>query len=208
MRPFRRTALAVFALCAILAGPAGSARAATDPATTLKDFYATLLQTMKQGPQLGEKGRYDALAPAVRRSFDLTSMAQMAVGPSWAGLSAPERQQVTEAFARYTIATYADHFNRYKGEQLAVAGEHKMPYGVVVETQIVQPDGSATNINYLLRQNGNEWQVADVYLEGTISQVAALRSQFSAVLLRDGAQGLVDTLNEKTASLVPTLAAS
>jgi phospholipid transport system substrate-binding protein len=205
MRLFSRTALAVFAVCSMVAS---SARAATDPAATIKGFYVTLTQTMKRGPQLGAKGRSDALAPAIRQSFDLASMAQMAVGPSWAKLSPAERQQVTEAFARYTIATYADHFATYSGEDLKIGSEHKTPYGTIVDTQIVKPKGDQTSINYLMRQNGNEWQVADIYLEGTISQVANLRSQFSAVLLRGGAPALIDTLNRKTTGLVPNPAAS
>jgi phospholipid transport system substrate-binding protein len=198
MRLLSRVAVTLFALCAIVSG---SAQAATDPATTIKDFYTTLTQTMKQGPALGEKGRYDALAPAVRQGFDLGAMTQMAVGPSWAKLSPAERQQVTEAFARYTIATYAERFSKDAGVTFTVGTQRTMPYGTVVDTQIVQPDGDKVSINYLMRQNGQQWQVADIYLQGTISQVATLRSQFGAVFLRDGANGLIEALNRKASSL-------
>jgi phospholipid transport system substrate-binding protein len=198
MRLLSRVAVTLFALCAIVSG---SAQAATDPAATIKDFYATLTQTMKQGPALGEKGRYDALAPAVRQGFDLGAMTQMAVGPSWAKLSPAERQQVTEAFARYTIATYAERFSKDAGVTFAVGTQRTMPYGTVVDTQIVQPGGDKVSINYLMRQNGQQWQVADIYLQGTISQVATLRSQFGAVFLRDGAHGLIEALNRKASSL-------
>jgi phospholipid transport system substrate-binding protein len=198
MRLLSRVAVTLFALCAIVSG---SAQAATDPAATIKDFYATLTQTMKQGPALGEKGRYDALAPAVRQGFDLGAMTQMAVGPSWAKLSPAERQQVTEAFARYTIATYAERFSKDAGVTFAVGTQRTMPYGTVVDTQIVQPGGDKVSINYLMRQNGQQWQVADIYLQGTISQVATLRSQFGAVFLRDGANGLIEALNRKASSL-------
>ena len=104
-RLLSRVAIVVFAVGAILSGAMGmgAAQAASDPAATIKNFYATLTQTMKHGPALGDKGRYDALAPVIRQSFDLGAMAQMAVGPGWAKLSAAERQEVTEAFARYTI---------------------------------------------------------------------------------------------------------
>jgi phospholipid transport system substrate-binding protein len=198
MRLLSRVAVTLFALCAIVSG---SAQAATDPAATIKDFYATLTRTMKQGPALGEKGRYDALAPAVRQGFDLGAMTQMAVGPSWAKLSPAERQQVTEAFARYTIATYAERFSKDAGVTFAVGTQRTMPYGTVVDTQIVQPGGDKVSINYLMRQNGQQWQVADIYLQGTISQVATLRSQFGAVFLRDGAHGLIEALNRKASSL-------
>jgi phospholipid transport system substrate-binding protein len=197
-RLLSRAAILVFAFSAILAG---SAHAATDPAKTVREFYATLTQTMKHGAQLGEKGRYDALSPSIRHSFDLSAMAQMAVGPGWAKLSAAERQDVTEAFARYTVASYADHFGKDDGDKLDVGGTHAMPYGTVVETHIVDPNGDQTAINYLMRENSGQWQVADVYLQGTISQVANLRSQFSAVFQRGGADELIATLNKKALSL-------
>lgn len=198
-----RVAIVVFAVGAILSGAMGmgTAQAASDPAATIKNFYATLTQTMKRGQALGDKGRYDALAPVIRQSFDLGAMAQMAVGPGWAKLSAAERQEVTEAFARYTIATYADHFGKDSGEKLEVGGARAMPYGTVIETHIVEPQGDQTAVNYLMRQNGGQWQVADVYLQGTISQVANLRSQFSAVFQRGGAQELIAALNRKATSL-------
>ncbi len=198
MRLLSRAAMILFALCAIASG---SAQAATDPAATIKDFYATLTQTMKRGPELGDKGRFDALAPVVRQSFDLSAMAKMAVGPSWSNLSAAERQQVTEAFARYTIATYAEHFSKFAGEKFEIADQRAMPYGTIVATHIVQPDGDQVTINYLLRQNGPQWQVSDIYLQGTISQVANLRSQFGAVFQRGGAKELIEALNRKATSL-------
>jgi phospholipid transport system substrate-binding protein len=202
-RLLSRAAIIALTAGAILTGAfvSNSAQAASDPAATIKDFYATLTQTMKQGKTLGEKGRYDALSPAVRQGFDLGAMAQMAVGPGWAKLSPAERQEVTEAFARYTIATYAEHFGTNSSEKLAVGGAKPMPYGTVVETQIVDPNGDPTTVNYLMRQNGGQWQVADVYLQGTISQVANLRSQFSAVFQRGGAQELIEALNRKATSL-------
>jgi phospholipid transport system substrate-binding protein len=204
MRLLSRMALIVFAAGAIASGAilSGPAQAATDPTATIRDFYATLTQTMKNGPQLGEKGRYDALAPAIRQSFDLNAMAQLAVGPSWAKLSPAERQQVTEAFARYTIATYANQF-KDGGAKFEITDQRTMPYGTLVNTAIVQPDGDKVAINYVMHQNGAQWQVADIYLQGTISQIATLRSQFSSVLLRDGAPGLIEALNRKATTLVP-----
>jgi phospholipid transport system substrate-binding protein len=184
------------------------ARAATGPEDTVRGFYATLLDTMRHGPALGQKGRYDALGPAIRRSFDLPAMARLAVGPGWARLTAAQQERVTEAFARYTIATYADRFDDYSGEKLEVTGQQAGAFGTLVDSRIVRSSGDPVSINYLMRRNGDVWQIADVYLTGTISQLASLRSQFSAVLAREGADGLVDTLNRKTEMLVANANAS
>jgi phospholipid transport system substrate-binding protein len=52
-------------------------------------------------------------------------------------------------------------------------------------------------LNYLVRQNRGSWQISDVYLDGTISQLAVQRSEFSSVLRREGVDGLVMALNRK-----------
>jgi phospholipid transport system substrate-binding protein len=204
----RRPAGLFFALLLAAAFVPNHARAATGPEDTVRGFYATLLDTMRHAPELGEKGRYDTLAPVIRRSFDLPAMARLAVGPGWASFTPEQRQRVTEAFSRYTIATYADRFSGYSGEKLEVTGQQAGPYGTLVDSRIVKSDGSPVRINYLLRRNGDNWQIADVYLTGTISQLASLRSQFSAVLAREGIDGLVATLNRKTEMLVANASAS
>jgi phospholipid transport system substrate-binding protein len=173
------------------------AAAATDPQDTARSFYATLLSTMRDGRSLGQSGRYARLSPVVNRTFDLPSMARLAVGPSWATLGAAEQQKLTEAFAHYVAATYADRFDSYSGEQLQVTGER--PYGadVMVQTKIVKSNGEVTTLNYLMRQNQGGWQISDVYLDGTISQLAVQRSEFNSILKREGVDGLVIALNRK-----------
>jgi len=109
---------------------------------------------------------------------------------------------VTDAFARYTIATYADRFNGYSGEKFEVTSAQTAGFGTMVRSRIVRSNGDPVALNYLMRHNGDNWQIADVYLSGTVSQVATLRSQFSAVLARQGVAGLVDTLNRKAEVLV------
>ena len=173
------------------------AAAASDPQQVAQDFYAVLLSTMRDGRSLGQNGRYARLAPVVNRTFDLAFMARLAVGPSWATLAPSEQQRLTDAFGNYVSATYADRFNIYSGEQLKVTDER--PYGsaVMVETKIVKSNGEATTLTYLMRHNLGAWQISDVYLDGTISQLAVQRSEFNAILRREGVDGLVMALNRK-----------
>jgi phospholipid transport system substrate-binding protein len=75
-------------------------------------------------------------------------------------------------------------------------------YGTIVQIRIVKSNGEPVSMNYLMRQNNGEWQVDDICLTGTISQLATLRSQFSSVLAREGPNGLVALLNRKAQSLI------
>jgi len=177
--------------------PAQQAASASDPQAVAQGFYGVLLSTMRDGRSLGQSGRYGKLVPVVNRTFDLAFMARLAVGASWATLAPAQQQRLTEAFGNHVSATYADRFDSYSGEQLEVTGER--PYGsdIIVQTKIVKSNGETTTLDYLMRQNQGAWQISDVYLDGTISQVAVQRSEFSSILRREGVDGLIMALNCK-----------
>jgi phospholipid transport system substrate-binding protein len=200
----RRTLmLAGLALCAGLALPApqAAATAVGGGADTVRAFYSTLLDTMRNGQQLGAQGRYAKLAPSIAQNFDIPFMTRLAVGPDWNTLSPAQQAQVTDAFKRYVAAVYAERFHKYDGEQLKVTGEEASPAGTVILSLIVPSDGDAVHINYLMRQNGASWQIADVYLNGTISELATRRSEFGSILKTQGINGLIQSLNNKAAAL-------
>ena len=48
-----------------------------------------------------------------------------------------------------------------------------------------------------MRQDQGSWRISDVYLDGTISQLAVHRSEFHSILQREGVDGLVMALNRK-----------
>lgn len=191
-------------------GNLGTARAALSPVpeNNVQSFYATLLMTMKSGPSLGESGRYAQLAPVVQQLFDVPYMAQLAVGPSWASLNPAQQQQIIGAFGRYIAATYADRFGSYSGEQLQVLGERPLSYGTLVQTRIIKSNGKPVTINYLMHQNAGAWQITDIYLDGTISQLATQRSEFSSILRDRGVAGLINRLNHKVDLLTRNVSSS
>ena len=173
--------------------PTTGSAAASDPQQLVQSFYGVLLSNMKDGRMLGEGGRYARLAPVVDRTFDLPSMTRLAVGPAWETLAPAQQQQLTAAFAHYVAATYADRFDTYSGEQLQVAGERPHGADLMVQTSIVKADGEKTRLDYLIRQG----RISDVYLDGTISQLAVHRSEFHSILQREGVDGLVAALHRK-----------
>jgi phospholipid transport system substrate-binding protein len=182
-----------------------AAALSVSPQDSVRGFYDTLLTTMKDGRTLGQSGRYARLAPVVGRLFDVSLMARLAIGPSWATLSRTQ-QQVTEAFGHYISATYADRFDSYSGEQLQVTGEQ--PYGaeIIVQTRIVKSKGDSVTLNYRMRETAGSWQISDVYMDGSISQLATQRSEFHSILQREGVDGLIMALNRKVDLLTRNVA--
>jgi phospholipid transport system substrate-binding protein len=175
---------------------------------TVQGLYDTLLGTMKNGRTLGQSGRFTQLEPVIRRSFDIASMARLAVGPSWASLTEMQREQVAESFGRYISAIYADRFDSYAGQKLEVTGEQPAPSGVMVRSQIVKANGEPVKVDYMMRRNGESWLISDIYLDGAISEVATRRSEFAAILKKEGIDGLIAALHRKADILTVTTARS
>jgi phospholipid transport system substrate-binding protein len=203
---WKAAALAVGLGLAMLSYPVRAAP--TSGGDTVQGLYDALLATMKNGRTLGQSGRFTQLEPVIRRSFDIASMARLSVGPSWTSLSDGQRQQVTESFARYISAIYADRFDSYAGQKLQVTGEQPAAAGVMVKSQIIKANGEPVNIDYMMRRNGEVWLISDIYLDGAISEVATRRSEFAAILRNEGIDGLIAALNRKADILTGTTAKS
>jgi len=170
----------------------------------VRGFYQTLMYNMQYGLSLGQQGRAARLAPAVQRVFDIPYMTQLAIGPAWATLPEPQRQRVMQAFERYVTAVYAERFDKYSGERLEVVGEQPTNYGTIVKTQIIKANGEPVTLNYLMVNGSGGPQIGDVYLNGTISELAARRADFSSTLRTQGVPGLITALNNKALTLAPT----
>jgi phospholipid transport system substrate-binding protein len=64
---------------------------------------------------------------------------------------------------------------------------------------IDRPQDEDVELTYRLRKEGDTWKIVDIYQKGTVSELALRRSEYSAVLKRDGFEALLKTVDAKTA---------
>jgi phospholipid transport system substrate-binding protein len=193
-RPLLAAAASLFILCMSFAAGAEvpEARAVVDA------FHAKLVEMMKSAKTLGFDGRMRALEPAVAAAFNLPFMARVSVGPQWQSFTADEQRQYIELFSRYSEATYANRFDDYNDERFQTLDDRPQAGGsVVVETEMQKKAAEPVQLAYLMTRGDKGWQIVDVFANGTFSQLAVLRSEFTAVLKRDGVAGLLQTLQRK-----------
>jgi phospholipid transport system substrate-binding protein len=199
----RRSLIVFGSIMALASARVARAVTAASPAALILSFYDVLLGVMKDGPQLGFAGRRDRLAPVIRQIFDFPLMTRLMVGPQWANLTPEQQRQLVIAVSAFSIATYANRFDDYSGERFEVQDE-PMPVAngdEIVKSKLIPQKGEAVELDYLMRGGSNRWQVIDVYLSGTVSELATRRSEFSSVLRRGGPDALVDLLQRKIAEL-------
>ena len=180
------------------AAPVSAADSALDPAVqAIKSFYATLIDTMKRGQELGLEGRAKELKPATESAFDMTEITRLSIGPSWTGISEDQRKALVDAMERVTVFQYAKNFSKFSGEQFVVAPDVKpRSDDKIVESKLVTSDGKSVAFNYRMHPVDGRWKIVDVYLNGNISQIALRRADFSSTVQSAGPTGLVAKLNE------------
>lgn len=194
----RRAVLVALALVGAFTQPS-RASPALDAIETLNK---TLLSVMQNAARLGYDGRYRELEPVVLRTFDHPFMAQVMTGRFWAGFTAAQRERLVATLRRFTAATYAARFDGYSGQKFEILGEGPGPREMVlVKTRIVVSAAESVAIDYLMRADGAKAAIADVFFNQSVSEVALRRSEYTAVLGRDGFDGLVTSIEGKIAAL-------
>lgn len=178
--------------------------AASDPAVNrIEAFYAALVETMKQGPQLGIDGRYKKLKPTIEATFNLPEMTKLVVGPTWLTTSAENQKSLIDAFERMTVASYARSFASFGGEKFTVEPDSQVR-GVdhIVKSVLEPTDHAPVPLIYRMRDAGGAWKIIDVYLNGSISQLGLRRSEFSMTVKTGGAEALIKKINEASDRLM------
>jgi phospholipid transport system substrate-binding protein len=171
-------------------------------ARRIQAYYQQLMPTLRQAGQLSVRERNQRFTPAIASAFDFATMTRLATGPAWSSFSGTQQAAVREAFERFLIADYASAVTDYSGQSFVVdpqTSAESRGGGELVKTQLLQPGGRTVEINYLVRGG----RVVDVYLNGTVSDLATRRDEFASILAGGGgADALVKALRAKTEGLL------
>jgi phospholipid transport system substrate-binding protein len=179
-------------------GRATEAAGATAARATVERLYAALLDVMKRSEELSYDGRYAELDPVIQQVYDLPFMSAKTLGRHWKELSEEDRSRWVATFTRLTVSTYADRFDGYTGQQFEVLSvEPSSHETMMVRTRIVPTDDEPVDLDYRLRDEQGSWRIIDLFMNGTVSELALRRSEYSSVVKRDGFESLVASLEEK-----------
>ncbi|HEX2580784.1 MAG TPA: ABC transporter substrate-binding protein [Dongiaceae bacterium] len=196
----RRKVLAMAGGAIMLAALTRLGRAAAgDPKQVVQNFYDALLASMK-APDFA--ARFAILSPVIQASFDITVMTKITIGPAWTDLPADKKNRAIATFGKYIITSYASRFRDYSGQQFIIDRETVNPDRALVYSRMTRPKEEDIQFNYVLHANSEGWRIVDIYLGGSISEMARLRSEFSDVLAHQGIDALDAQIGTKTEELM------
>ena len=178
-----------------------AAQTPNESVAKIEAYYQQLMPTIQQAARLSVVERDRRFTPVFTAVFDIPTMTRLAVGPSWRDFSAQQQAAVRDAFAHFIVADYASQIKDYSGERFVVDPQttpEARGGGEIVKTTLLQSNGRTVSINYLVRGG----RVVDIYLNGTISDLALRRDEFASIIASGGAEGLIRKLQERTANLL------
>ncbi|UCE64161.1 MAG: ABC transporter substrate-binding protein [Nitrospirota bacterium] len=171
----------------------GSA-AANEPSEVVKRLQSSLVEVMKDGETLGYQGRYEKLEPVVVDCHDIPYVARLSVGKYWKTFDDQQRSRLVKTFRQLSIATYADRFDGYSGEQFTLISEKELPRGkMLVETKFTKSDGQQLQFNYLLRKTRDRWKIVNISVDG-VSDLALKRAEYMSLVKNEGYPALLNKM--------------
>jgi len=141
---------------------------------------------------------YPLVESTVLPHFDFREMSQSALGRFWRDASEDQKAGLTREFRELLVRTYASALLGYSGQQIEYLPA-QIPAdatNVMIPTRITSAGAPPVPINYRLKLEDSKWMVYDVVIDG-VSLITNYRSQFAAVVRRNGIDGLIATLADK-----------
>lgn len=202
LKCIQRSFVAFLGMCLL-----STAIAASDPVTQLSQTADKMIEALKtnktaikSNPAMTESLARQILLPQV----DVELMAKLALGRNgWNNASSQQRADFTQAFTTLMVRTYAAAFAAYTDE---VVKFYPLRPGdiedgrVQIKSEILQSGGPAIPVNYRLLQQGNDWKVYDINVDG-VSLIQSFQSQFSGQLAQGGMDQLLVALNKHNSEL-------
>lgn len=175
-----------------------SVSASETPEQVIQKLQSSLIQAMRDGPQLGYEGRFKVLSPVIDQSHDIELIIKTILGSTyWSQLDDNQKNLVIDTFRQLSIATYAGRFTQHEGEQFEVIEQRELPHEqMLVRSQLTKSDGGIVNFDYVLQQKEGRWRIVNILFDG-VSDLAIKRGEYRSIMQRDGFSAFIELLKEK-----------
>ena len=177
------------------AAPAANSAGASVMASSTR--IINTLQTRRAEFRANGSALRDYIDGELNRSFDRDYAARLVLGRHARGATDAQVALFADAMADNLMARYGSALLEIEGKpQFRLKGESNLPgnRGVKVSTELLRKGAEPTPVEYLMRQQGGQWKIFDVMIEG-ISYVQTFKNQFDAPLSQKGIEQVARELH-------------
>jgi len=158
----------------------------------VEDFHDVLLEVMHVEHHAQ---RAEQLALQVPDVFDTARIAAISLGRTWRTLP-PEQQALFIALlSELIVATYADRFDSYSGQQFVTDAVKPVKSGFVVRTRLQREAADDVSLDYFVRDG----KVFNVVADG-VSDLSLRRADYNSIIKNEGYERLLEHMRDKIAA--------
>ncbi|MBF2735759.1 MAG: ABC transporter substrate-binding protein [Betaproteobacteria bacterium AqS2] len=198
--------LAALLLAPLLCAAAGARAQSADEAAQAKEEaiqQAALeavreLSELRAGGALNDASALALIQKTLSPHFDYGHLTRQAMGKYWSRANDEQRAVVTELFRAKIERTYAKSLSKFSDQNLAFPPAERQRNGDYRIGIDVEHDGSTVFLHFILTEARGEWTINDFLVEN-VSLVKNFRSQFYAIIRKEGVDGFIALLRREAA---------
>ena len=180
-------------LCWVLTA---QALAAPTPKERVQETVDAVLEVLRDETRDVETKKRD-IRVLVRERFDFRAMAQSTLAQNWRSASEAEQDRFVSLYSRLLEDSYLVMVEEYTNETVEYRNEtQRNEKNAQVDTAILAADKEIPVV-YRTRLKDGDWYIYDVVIEG-VSLISNYRSTYQQIVRREGMDGLLARLEEKT----------
>lgn len=181
----------------LIGGPSAAQGTKPEEAARFLDAlgHEAIMVLGDQGASLEQReARVRAL---LSQNFDLKTIGRFVLGRAWRKASPGQQAEYQRLFEEYVLRTYTRRLGGYAGEKFRIV--KTQPLGdkdALVTTEIGRPSGPPLLAGWRVRGGAGGHKILDVMVQG-VSMAQTQRSEFSALVRRQGVDGLIEALRAR-----------
>ena len=179
--------------------PAKSAISTDAARDVIETVGLQVLDILKTGSS--QEDKFEKLVVLLDDWIDLDLVARLILARHWRSADEAQQEEYLKLFRAYALDSLASKLHIYNGQEFEVVSSQ--PAGkrdVLVRTLILSDDRPPLHVDWRLRENDQGSFVAIDLIVESVSLIVTQRSEFGSVVERNGMEGLLKELRQRTGS--------
>lgn len=179
-----------------------AAQAAPAPQQAFIDKIASDMLAIVKNDSLPQAEKSTKLENIFASTVDFDWVGKFVLGRHFKAATPAQQTAYLAAYRPFIIKNYVSRLTKYTGQTYKITGTRTSSDGAaLVSMQLLDPKGPPVLVDYRVSGKPGAFKVTDIVVED-VSLITTQRSEFNAVVSKNGIDFLIDALKKKAAAPV------
>lgn len=177
-----------------------AAQAAVSPQQAFIDTIASDVLAIVKNDSLDATTKSTKLENIFANTVDFDWVGKFVLGRHFKTATPAQQKAYLDAYRPFIIKNYVSRLTKYTGQTYKITGTRAGSDGAsLVSMQLVDPKGPPVLVDYRVSGKPGAFKVTDIVVED-VSLITTQRSEFNAVVSKNGLDFLIEALKKKAAA--------